>query len=57
MLYKRVQIILGWLDGFSVSWEGCMWLEIIVGRLGGLSVDWEGCISGLRYLLLGWVGS
>ena len=34
-----------------------MWVEINVGRLGGLSVGWESCISGLRFLLIGWVGS
>ena len=36
MLYKWVQIIDGWLDWFSLSWEGC--------------------ISGLKYLLVGWMG-
>ena len=33
-----------------------MWVEIILGWLDGFSVSWEGFISGLRYLLVGWVG-
>ena len=51
-----LEIIVGRLVGLLVSWEGCMWVEIILGWLDGFSVSWEGFISGLTYLLVGWVG-
>ena len=41
-------MIVRWMDGLLVSWEGCKWVETFVGWLDGLSVSWEGCISGFR---------
>ena len=36
---------------------GCKWVEIFVGRLGGLLASWSWVESGLKYLLVDWLGS
>ena len=52
-----LEIIVGKFSGLLLGWVGCKWVEIFVGRLGGLLASWTWVESGLRYLLVDWVGS